>query len=172
MAGSMIRARELTASSLEGFAVAESQYVVARLGGQQYGIGISDVNQIIRAVEPTPIPGLHGEIEGIINLRGRIIPVVDLRPRLGLYVDEPSRDSRIVVVNIQGHDVGLYVDAVSEVLAIPDEVIEAPDNLVLDFDATHLHGIAKLEDRLILLLELASALDVAEIADSTVLTAA
>ncbi|HLT17893.1 MAG TPA: chemotaxis protein CheW [Thermomicrobiales bacterium] len=152
--------------------MAESQYVVARLGGQQYGIGISDVNQIIRAVEPTPIPGLHGEIEGIINLRGRIIPVIDLRPKLGLPMGEPTRDSRIVVVNIQGHDIGLYVDAVSEVLAIDEAVVEAPDNLVLDFDATHLRGIAKLEDRLILLLELASALDVADIAESTVLTAA
>jgi purine-binding chemotaxis protein CheW len=144
--------------------VSVSQYVVARLGGQHYGIGISDVNQIIRAVEPTPIPGMYGNIEGIINLRGRIIPVVDLRPKFGLASDAshgaPARDSRIIVVNLHGHDIGLYVDAVSEVLAIQEDVIETPDNLVLDFDASYLSGIAKLEERLILLLDLAASLDV------------
>jgi purine-binding chemotaxis protein CheW len=140
--------------------VSESQFVVARLGGQHYGVGISDVNQIIRAVAPTPIPGMHGAIEGIINLRGRIIPVIDLRPKLGLAAGEATRDSRIVVVNIDGHDIGLYVDAVSEVLSIDEQLVETPDNLVLDFDVTYLSGIAKLEDRLILLLDLPAALDI------------
>jgi purine-binding chemotaxis protein CheW len=144
--------------------VSVSQYVVARLGGQHYGIGISDVNQIIRALEPTPIPGMHGNIEGIINLRGRIIPVVDLRPKFGLPAVEndgaTARDSRIIVVNLHGHDIGLFVDAVSEVLAIQEDVVETPDNLVLNFDASYLSGIAKLGDRLILLLDLAASLDV------------
>lgn len=142
--------------------MSETQFVVARLGDQHYGIRISDVNQIIRAVEPTPIPGMHGNIEGIINLRGHIVPVVDIRPTFGILTGETSRDSRIVVVSIQGHDIGLYVDAVSEVLAIDDEIIETPDSLVLDFDATYLIGIAKLEERLILLLNLGAALDIAE----------
>lgn len=156
--------------------MSESQYVVARLGDQHYGIGISDVNQIIRAVEPTPIPGMYGIIEGIINLRGRIIPVVDLRPKFGMpggvAQGAPARDSRIVVVNLQGHNIGLYVDAVSEVLAIPSEVVETPDSLVLDFDATYLSGIAKLEDRLILLLDLAASLDVAALPAESDLAAA
>ncbi len=142
--------------------MSETQFVVARLGDQHYGIRISDVNQIIRSVESTPIPGMHGNIEGIINLRGRIVPVVDIRPTFGIYTGEGSRDSRIVVVSIQEHDIGLYVDAVSEVLAIDDEIIETPDTLVLDFDSTYLTGIAKLDERLILLLNLAAALDIAD----------
>ena len=145
--------------------MSDTQFVVARLGDQHYGIRISDVNQIIRAVEPTPIPGMHGNIEGIINLRGHIVPVVDIRPVFGIIARAASRDSRIVVVSIQGHDIGLYVDAVSEVLAVEDTVIEMPDSLVLDFDSTYLTGIAKLGDRLILLLDLGAALDIVELPD-------
>jgi len=152
--------------------LSDTQFVVARLGDQHYGIRIADVNQIIRAVEPTPIPGMHGNIEGIINLRGHIVPVVDIRPVFGVPANATSRDSRIVVVSIQGHDIGLYVDAVSEVLAVDDEIIETPDNLVLDFDATYLTGIAKLEERLILLLDLGAALDIIEIPDELALAAA
>ncbi|MEZ4520584.1 MAG: chemotaxis protein CheW [Thermomicrobiales bacterium] len=145
--------------------MSDTQYVVARLGDQHYGIRVSEVNQIIRAVEPTPIPGMHGNIEGIINLRGHIIPVVDIRPLFGIVRHESTRDSRIVVVNIQHHDIGLYVDAVSEVLAISGDIVEIPDSLVLDFDATYLNGIAKMDDRLVLLLNLAAALDIADIAN-------
>lgn len=152
--------------------MSETQFVVARLGDQHYGIRISDVNQIIRAVEPTPIPGMQGNIEGIINLRGHIVPVVDIRPTFGIFAGETSRDSRIVVVSILGHDIGLYVDAVSEVLSIDDEVIETPDNLVLDFDATYLTGIAKLDERLILLLDLSAALDIVELPSDLTMTAA
>jgi purine-binding chemotaxis protein CheW len=75
-------------------------------------------------------------------------------------------------VSIQGHDIGVYVDAVSEVLAINDDIIETPDSLVLDFDSTYLTGIAKLDTRLILLLDLAAALDIVELPDEMNLVAA
>ena len=149
-----------------------TQFIVTRLGNQRYGIPISDVHQIIRYVDPTPIPGMRGNITGIINLRGHVLPVVDIRSVFGIPANAPSRDTRIVVINLQNHEFGLYVDAVTEVLAIDDELLETPENLILDFEATYLDGIARLEDGLILLPNLDAVLNLREISSDASATVA
>ncbi|MEE8419724.1 MAG: chemotaxis protein CheW, partial [Dehalococcoidales bacterium] len=94
----------------------------------------------------------------IINLRGQVIPVVDLRKRLELEVSEQTADSRIVWVTINDQDVGVIVDAVTEVLRIPLSSIEPPSSMVSSVDSDYLRGIAKLEDRLIILLDMSKVL--------------
>lgn len=132
----------------------EMQLVVFDLAAEFYGVDIATVREIIRMQAITRVPGAPSFVEGIINLRGQVIPVVDLRKRLGLNVSEQTDDSRIVWVTINKHDVGVIVDAVTEVLRIPVSAIEPPSAMVAGVDSDYLRGIAKLESRLIILLDL------------------
>jgi purine-binding chemotaxis protein CheW len=93
-------------------------------------------------------------VEGVINLRGKVDPVMDLRKRFGLNATEETKDSRIVIVNIGDQDVGLIVDAVAEVTRIPLDAIEPPSDVVSTVETDYISGIAKFEDRMIILLDL------------------
>ena len=132
----------------------EMQLVVFDLASEYYGVDIGDVREIIRMQTVTRVPGAPPYVEGIINLRGQVIPVVDLRKRLELAVGEQTNESRIVWVTISGQDVGVIVDAVTEVLRIPLSAIEPPSSMVSSVDSDYLRGIAKLDSRLIILLDL------------------
>lgn len=132
----------------------EMQLVVFDLASEFYGVEIAAVREIIRMQSITPVPGAPPFVEGIINLRGQVIPVLDLRKRLGLKVSEQTEDSRIVWVTINNHDLGVIVDAVTEVLRIPVSSIEPPSAMVSGLDSDYIKGIAKLENRLIILLDL------------------
>lgn len=132
----------------------ELQIVVFELGAERYGVDIATVFEIIRYQPITAVPRAPAFVEGIINLRGRIIPVVDLRARLGLTAGAPTKATRIVVAETVGTRVVLIVDGVSEVLMVPGEAIEPTNELVAGADAASLRGIAKLDDRLIILLAL------------------
>ncbi|MBI2875374.1 MAG: chemotaxis protein CheW [Candidatus Tectomicrobia bacterium] len=134
--------------------VLEEQLVVFELAREHYGVNISKVQEIIRSQEITEVPRAPEFIEGVINLRGKITPVVDLRKRFGLSAGEHSKDARIVVVEVNGHLVGLMVDRVSEVLRVSRECVEPPSPPVTTLDSAYLKAIAKLEDRLIILLDL------------------
>jgi len=136
----------------------EMQLVVFDLATEFYGVDIGDVREIIRMQAITRVPGAPPYVEGIINLRGQVIPVVDLRKRLELTVSEQTADSRIVWVTINEQDVGVIVDAVTEVLRIPVASIEPPSSMVSNVDSDYLRGIAKLESRLIILLDLGKVL--------------
>ncbi len=136
----------------------EMQLVVFDLASEYYGVDIGDVREIIRMQTVTRVPGAPPFVEGIINLRGQVIPVVDLRKRLELEVSEQTADSRIVWVTINDQDVGVIVDAVTEVLRIPLASIEPPSSMVSSVDSDYLRGIAKLEDRLIILLDMSKVL--------------
>jgi purine-binding chemotaxis protein CheW len=136
----------------------EMQLVVFDLASESYGVDISAVREIIRMQAITRVPGAPQYVEGIINLRGQVIPVVDLRKRLDLKANEQTPDSRIVWVTINEHDVGVIVDAVTEVLRIPIASIEPPMEMVSSIDTDFVRGIAKLENRLIILLDLSKAL--------------
>ena len=137
---------------------AEKQLVVFDLATEAYGVDISAVREIIRMQEITRVPKSPEFVEGIINLRGNIIPVVDLRKRFNLTVSEQNKDNRIVVVDIGGRDIGVIVDAVTEVLRITGDSVEPPSSVITTADSTYLLGIAKLESRLIILLDLESVL--------------
>ena len=136
----------------------EQQLVVFDLAGELYGVDIGTVREIILMQEITHVPNAPDAVEGVINLRGRIVPVVDLRRRFGLATKEQSRDTRIVVVDIGGQDIGVIVDAVTEVLRIPGSSIEPASTVITTADSYYLNGIAKLGERLIILLDLGKAL--------------
>ncbi len=136
----------------------ETQLVVFDLASEFYGVDIGEVREIIRMQSITSVPGAPAIVEGVINLRGRVVPVVDLRKRLNLQVNEQTNETRIVVVDIDGRDVGAIVDAVTEVLRIPLSSIDPPSSMISDVDSDYLRGIARLEGRLIILLDLNKAL--------------
>mgnify|MGYP005839027493 FL=1 len=142
--------------------VTEEQVVVFSLAEELYGLDISRVQGIIKMPEVTRVPRAAEFVEGVINLRGEIVPIIDLRKRFGLRQQENGVDTRIINVEMGDHLVGLIVDAVEEVLNIPSDVIEPPPDLVTTVDSAYLRGIAKLEERLVILLDLDRVLSTTE----------
>ncbi|TDA69502.1 MAG: chemotaxis protein CheW [Clostridia bacterium] len=136
----------------------EEQLVVLQLAGETYGIDISCVQEIIRMQPVTRVPRTPQFVEGVINLRGRIIPVIDLRKRFGLPLAEATGSSRIMVVEVGAVVVGLIVDSVSEVLRLPQENIEPTPPIVSGVDTAYLRGVGKWNDRLVILLDVAKVL--------------
>ena len=140
----------------------ETQLVVFDLAAEYYGVDINDVREIMRMQVITRVPGAPSFVEGVINLRGRVVPVVDLRKRLRLTIGEQTKESRIVVVDIGGRNVGVMVDAVTEVLRIPLSSVEPPSSMIANVNSDYLKGIAKLEAKLIILLDLNKVLSADE----------
>lgn len=132
----------------------QDQLVVFEVGEESFGIDISLVQEIIRLQPITEVPRAPMYVKGVINLRGKVIPVIDLRERFGLGVGEETKATRIVVVNVLGNTVGMIVDAVSEVLRLATDAIEPPSTIVESVGSQYLKAIGKLEDRLIILLDL------------------
>jgi purine-binding chemotaxis protein CheW len=124
------------------------------LSKEEYGVDVRLVQEIIRVTEITQVPRAPEFIKGVINLRGRIIPVVDLKRKLGLGEVETSRQARIVVVEVRGRLIGLLVDGASQVLKLPVSSIEPAPEEVVSVDEHHIRGVAKLEARLIILVDL------------------
>ncbi len=143
-----------SASATPQTAVDDEQVVVFDVAQESYAVNIARVHEIIRPQQITVIPGAPACVEGVINLRGKVIPVLDLRKRFHLAAEDLTRTSRIVVVEINDQTLGLIVDGVSEVLRIATDRIEPPSPLVTGIDSRYLRGIAKLEGRLIVLLDL------------------
>lgn len=141
---------------------AEEQIVVLSLMGEFYGLDISRVQGIIKVPDVTQVPRAPDFVEGVINLRGTIVPVIDLRKRFGLGSYEETPDTRIINVEMGNHLVGLIVDAVEEVLNLPPDSVEPPPELVTTVDSAYLRGIAKLDDRLVILVDLDRVLSFAE----------
>jgi purine-binding chemotaxis protein CheW len=137
-------------------AVEASEHLVTMfLSDEEYGIDVRLVQTIIRVTEITPVPRAPGFIKGVINLRGRIIPVVDLKRKLNLgEVDTAARASRIAVVKVRERLIGLLVDGASQVLRVPLTRIEAAPEEVVEIDANYIRGVAKLDERLIILMDL------------------
>ncbi len=137
-------------------AVEATEHLVTMfLSDEEYGIDVRLVQTIIRVTEITPVPRAPGFIKGVINLRGRIIPVVDLKRKLNLgEVDTAARGSRIAVVKVRDRLIGLLVDGASQVLRVPLTRIEAAPEEVVEIDANYIRGVAKLDERLIILMDL------------------
>jgi purine-binding chemotaxis protein CheW len=132
----------------------DTQIVVFALGEERYGLEISTVYEIIRQQPITAVPQAPASVEGVINLRGRIIPVVDLRDRFGLPPSVASNASRVVVCDANGLRVGLIVDGVSEVLMVPDDAVEPTPEIAVGTGTEYVRGVAKLDDQMIILLDL------------------
>ena len=128
------------------------QFVGFHVGGEEFVINILRVQEIIRTQQLTRVPNSPECMEGVMNLRGKIIPVIALRKRFGLEEIEPDKQNRIVVVEIQGTVLGFAVDAVSEVLRIPARTVEPPPRLG-PVEREYVAGVGKLGDRLLILLD-------------------
>ncbi len=129
--------------------------VCFRIGKETFGVDIFAVREIVKAREITSVPGSKDYVLGIINLRGKIISVMDLAWRLGLGTASVDRASRILVVDLDGFTVGFLVDAATEVLKLPDESIDpAPEELKNSIHDDYLEGVGKLDDRLVIILNL------------------
>lgn len=134
---------------------AQEHLVTFLLGEEEYGLDVRLVQEIIRLTEITPVPRAPEFVKGVINLRGRIIPVVDLKHRLRLgHVDQTTRAARIVVAKLRERLVGLLVDGASQVLKIPLSLIEPAPEEVVEVDVDYIRGVAKLESRLVILMDL------------------
>ncbi|MEW6507434.1 MAG: chemotaxis protein CheW [Bacteroidota bacterium] len=138
------------------------QIVSFKIGNEEFGIDILKVQEIIRMIMVTEVPNSPVFVKGVINLRGRVIPVLDLRIKLGMTQIEYNSSTRIIVVEIEGVTVGFIVDAVSEVLRIPQSITEPPPEIVAGIDSDYITSIGKLEDRLLILLDLEKILSLNE----------
>jgi purine-binding chemotaxis protein CheW len=138
------------------------QLVSFNIGQEEFGVDILKVQEIIRMISVTHVPNSPHYVDGVINLRGKVIPIINLRTRLGLARKELDKDTRIIVVELDGKTVGFVVDSVSEVLRIPRNITEPPPAMVSGVDANYITAVGKLEDRLLILLDLDKVLSTNE----------
>jgi purine-binding chemotaxis protein CheW len=139
----------------------ELQLVTFRLASEEYGLPITKVQEINRLLPVTMLPQTPSFMEGIINLRGRIIPVIDLRKRFELPITDHNDDTRIIVVEINGQTVGVTVDAVTEVVRLSTADVEAPPASTV-VSSRYINGVGKINDRLIILLDIDQVLTAQE----------
>lgn len=135
------------------------QLVTFEVAGEEYAVDILTVQEINRMMPLTRVPQSPPQVEGVINLRGRIIPVLDLRTRFGIAKGDQTEHSRIIVVQIHGRVLGFIVDRVHEVLRIPSSIVEPAPEMICSIDSEFVQGVGKLEDRLLILLDLAKLFD-------------
>jgi purine-binding chemotaxis protein CheW len=159
-----LKAREEIFMADEVKAADELQLVVFSLGREEFAVEVTQVREIMRMEEITRMPKSPPFVEGIINLRGQIIAVVDLARRLNLESADRGIDTRIIVVEAEEIKVGMIVDSVSEVLRISGKEVEANPTLATDMSAAYLQGVVKQDNRLIILLDLTRVLSLEEMA--------
>jgi purine-binding chemotaxis protein CheW len=136
----------------------ELQVVGFRIGDETFGVRIGSVREIVRVPEITAVPNAQETIEGVINLRGKIIPVIDLRKRFGQVEIVADKKNRILVVELENKLVGLIVNSASEVLKILPSEIESPGSVFADGESSYVTGVGKLKGRLIILLDISKLL--------------
>ena len=133
----------------------EYQLVVFTLGKEEFGVDISQVREIVRLVQITYLPKAPVFIEGVVNLRGQVLAVIDLAKRIGIQANERGDNTRIIVVEVGDNTVGMLVDSVSEVLRLSSEFVEDVPSLVdTEVSEHYIRGTSKLQDRLLVLLDL------------------
>ena len=130
------------------------QLVTFSIGVEEFGVDILKVKEIIRTMEITKVPRAQDFVVGVINLRGKVIPIIDLRRRFGLDTKAHDKHTRIIVIEINDMIVGFVVDSVSEVLRIPASTVEPPPPVVAGVESEYISGVGKLQDRLLILLDL------------------
>ncbi|MET3288012.1 chemotaxis protein CheW [Brevibacillus fluminis] len=134
------------------------QTILFRMGDEFYGLPIEAIKEIIKPLPVTRFPRSPQYVEGIIDLRNKILPIINLRKLFGLESIPLTEESRFIDIHMEGMQVGIVVDAVSEVVRIPVSQVEAAPALIAGVDGKYLYGVARLQDRLILLLDLNATL--------------
>jgi purine-binding chemotaxis protein CheW len=130
------------------------QLVTFNIGDEEFGVEILKVQEIIRMMGITRVPKAPDFVEGVINLRGKVIPIIDLRRRFGMIAQEHDKHTRIIVLEINAVIVGFVVDSVSEVLRIPANTVEPPPAIISGIESEYISGVGKLADRLLILLDM------------------
>lgn len=131
------------------------QIVTFEVGREEFAIDILAVQEIVRMMQITRVPHSPPAVKGVVNFRGQITPVVDLRQRFGLEArEEQDKDARIIVIEVQGRILGFIVDRVHEVLRIDSSILDPAPSLISSVDADYVRGVGKLDNRLIILLDL------------------
>ncbi|KAA0547916.1 purine-binding chemotaxis protein CheW [Bacillus sp. BGMRC 2118] len=139
--------------------------IVFQLADEEYGIPVQQVQSIEKVLHITRVPGTAKYVKGVINLRGVVTPIIDLRIRFGLE-EMPYNDStRVIIVTLETMDVGLIVDAANDVIDLQSESIEPAPEVVGTVEADYLNGVAKLDRRLLILLKLEKVLSVKELTE-------
>ncbi|WP_409294357.1 chemotaxis protein CheW [Peribacillus sp. SCS-26] len=138
--------------------------IIFQLGGNEYALPVGRVRSIEKMQHITRVPRTTSFVKGVLNLRGVIIPVIDLRARLGLGSDTPTDQTRIIIAQAEGLEVGLIVDAANDVLDIDGAAIEPQPEVAGSIDETYIDGVAKKDKRLIILLNLENILKPEELA--------
>ncbi|MBM4107518.1 MAG: chemotaxis protein CheW [Phycisphaerae bacterium] len=151
---SATRPSERDAESRAGTGADQLQLVTFDVADEEFAVDILAVREINRMMTLTRVPQSPPEVEGVINLRGKIIPVLDLRRRFGMPAGERTERSRIIVVEVNGRVLGFIVDGVHEVLRISGDIVEPAPAMVCSIDSEFIEGVGKLNDRLIILLNL------------------
>ena len=131
----------------------ERQVVVLQLNNESYAVEISGVKEIVRLPDITRLPNAPDYVEGVIDFRGQVTAVINLHRRFGLPVSEVTRETRLIVLTLGDTQFGVTVDGVSETLTIPEEAVDPIDNIALDIDAEYVTGVARLDEKLVILLD-------------------
>ena len=139
------------------------QLVTFGIGEEEFGIDILKVQEIIRTMAITKVPNSPPYVEGVINLRGKVIPVIDLRSRFNMEYRSHDSHTRIIVIELHGMIIGFVVDEVSEVLRIQSNTVEPPPPVVSGIESEYIKGVGKLDDRLLILLDLEKLIPVEEL---------
>lgn len=142
----------------------EMKVIVFGLANEEYGIEVEKVRTIERMLPITRVPKTPAFVKGVINLRGIVLPVIDLRGRFGLQETESTESSRIIIVAVNDLEVGFIVDSANDVTDIDSDSIDSPPEVVGGIKAKYLHGVAKIgDDRLLIMLNLSEVLNKSEI---------
>ncbi len=141
----------------------ELHIVGIHVGRETFGVPIAQVHEIVRVPEITAVPNAPEFVEGVMNLRGKIISVVDMRKRFGQPAPESNSRNRVVVVEVDRKLVGLIVDSASEVLKVPASQVEPPPSVFQEGELHYVTGLGKLRDRLIILIDLSKILERGEL---------
>jgi len=141
----------------------EIQLVIFKIGKEEFGVNIHQVKEIVRLTSITPIPRAPKFIEGVVNLRGQVLAVMDLAKRLELPSQPRSEKTRIIIVEVENNIVGMIVDEVTEVLRLPmDKIEKTPQIIESEVEQKYIKGVGKLDNRLLILIDLANVLSLEE----------
>lgn len=141
----------------------EIKVIVFALADEEYGVEVEKVKTIERMMPMTRVPKTYDFVKGVINLRGVVVPVIDLRGRFGLPEGDYTDNSRIVIIAVNEMEVGLIVDAANDVIDVDSDLIQDPPEIVGGVRAKYLQGVAKIGERLLVLLNLKEVLNKGEI---------
>lgn len=137
--------------------MARRQLVVFKVGTEEFAVDIMLTREVVLMHDITPVPETEGYVEGVMNLRGHLLPVLDLRKRLRVSRPVETRDRRIIVTSVEGRLAGLIVDGASEVIRVNDDMIEPVPNLISEIGAAYVQAVVNVNDRFITLIDLENA---------------